>query len=227
MKKNKFMRLASALLVLTLLSTCAISGTFAKYTTSANGSDSATVAKWGVTVSVTGADGFATSYATDDTSVKNTITNSVIASADTSTGIVAPGTKGTLASYSVTGTPEVATKTTVTPSFTVTGWNIPSGDTTAFYCPITVTVGKNAISGLSYETADAFQTAVINAAKNEGTYKAPNTSIESSLNVTWEWAFEDVTENAKQTNEKDTALGNLDTAPTISFGLIVTVDQVN
>lgn len=48
MKKNKFMRIASVLLIVTLLSTSVISGTFAKYTTEAEGSDSATVAKWGV-----------------------------------------------------------------------------------------------------------------------------------------------------------------------------------
>ena len=47
MKKNKAMRLASALLVLTLLTTCAISGTFAKYTTSTTGTDKARVAYWG------------------------------------------------------------------------------------------------------------------------------------------------------------------------------------
>ncbi|MFR0985955.1 MAG: hypothetical protein ACLSFZ_04975 [Frisingicoccus sp.] len=45
MKKNRMMRLASSLLVLTLLTTCVISGTFAKYTTQAGGSDTARVAK--------------------------------------------------------------------------------------------------------------------------------------------------------------------------------------
>lgn len=47
MRKNKFMRAASGLLVAVLLTTCVISGTFAKYTTSATGSDSARVATWG------------------------------------------------------------------------------------------------------------------------------------------------------------------------------------
>ena len=47
MKKNNAMRLASVLLVLTLLTTCAISGTFAKYTTSTTGGDKARVAYWG------------------------------------------------------------------------------------------------------------------------------------------------------------------------------------
>ena len=47
MKKNMMMRIASVLLVAVLLSTCAISGTFAKYTSSAKGNDSARVAYWG------------------------------------------------------------------------------------------------------------------------------------------------------------------------------------
>lgn len=46
MKKNMTMRFASLLLVATLLTTCAISGTFAKYTSEKSASDSARVAKW-------------------------------------------------------------------------------------------------------------------------------------------------------------------------------------
>ena len=47
MKKNVMMRVASALLVAVLMTTCAISGTFAKYTTTASSEDSARVAYWG------------------------------------------------------------------------------------------------------------------------------------------------------------------------------------
>ena len=47
MKKNTMMRVASALLVAVLLTTCAISGTFAKYVTSATSEDEARVAYWG------------------------------------------------------------------------------------------------------------------------------------------------------------------------------------
>lgn len=57
MKKNIMMRLASILLIAVLMSTCAISGTFAKYATETNGSASARVAKWsfkvGDTVDIT------------------------------------------------------------------------------------------------------------------------------------------------------------------------------
>ena len=48
MKKNKMMRIASVLLVAVLLSTCAISGTFAKYTSEATATATATVAKWDI-----------------------------------------------------------------------------------------------------------------------------------------------------------------------------------
>lgn len=48
MKKNKMMRAAAVLLVAVLLSTCAISGTFAKYTSTTTATSTATVAKWDV-----------------------------------------------------------------------------------------------------------------------------------------------------------------------------------
>ena len=54
MKKNKMMRLASAVLVCTLLTTSVISGTFAKYTSTSSASDNARVAKWGVTLAANG-----------------------------------------------------------------------------------------------------------------------------------------------------------------------------
>ena len=61
MKRNKMMRIASALMVATLLSTSVISGTFAKYVTEDSASDTARVAKWGVTVQASG-DLYATEY---------------------------------------------------------------------------------------------------------------------------------------------------------------------
>lgn len=46
MKKNVMMRLASVLLVAILLSTCALSATFAKYTSTGSGSAEASIANW-------------------------------------------------------------------------------------------------------------------------------------------------------------------------------------
>lgn len=66
MKKNKMMRIASILLVVTLLSTCVISGTFAKYVTKAEGKDHARVAKWGVVLSIEGDSAFSDVYEAED-----------------------------------------------------------------------------------------------------------------------------------------------------------------
>ena len=46
MKTNKMMRIASVLLVAVLLTTCVISGTFAKYTTTSTAEATAKIAKW-------------------------------------------------------------------------------------------------------------------------------------------------------------------------------------
>ena len=61
MKKTKLMRAALLLLVLTLITSCFVGGTFAKYTTSEKGSDTARVAKWGVEITANGAT-FAEAY---------------------------------------------------------------------------------------------------------------------------------------------------------------------
>ena len=115
MKKNKAMRAASALLVVTLLTTSMISGTFAKYTTQDSASDNARVAKWGVALQVVG-NLYGESYkdaivANDDSSLTVKANDEAAADDD----VVAPGTKNDEGlKFSLTGTPEVSTKTTVT-----------------------------------------------------------------------------------------------------------------
>ena len=87
MKKNFMMRAASALLVAVLLSTCTISGTFAKYTTTVSSQDSARVAKWGfeqATMDITGL--FDKVYDKD-------ADDKTVTSAD-ETDVIAPGTSG-------------------------------------------------------------------------------------------------------------------------------------
>lgn len=106
MKRNKMMRIASVLLIVTILSTCAISGTFAKYVVTGSGSDSARIARFGVEIEITGNSMFKNKYAADDTSVSfNTVMSS------DGEDVVAPGTKGDgfSATIGVTGDrPEVA-----------------------------------------------------------------------------------------------------------------------
>lgn len=114
MKKNKSMRIASFLLVATLLTTSIISGTFAKYTTMADASDTARVAKWGVVASVSD-NFFGEKYVIGNKGdgTENTITTSTnandfsVATSAAGTNVVAPGTKNEDFSYAVTGIPEV------------------------------------------------------------------------------------------------------------------------
>lgn len=111
--------MASALLVATLLTTSVISGVFAKYTTKAEGNDTARVAKWGVVAKLEGSL-FGPEYAdaaggnTVDTSGKTISVSSKMGrdSSDAGYGenLVAPGTKSKDGAFTctVTGTPEVA-----------------------------------------------------------------------------------------------------------------------
>lgn len=116
MKKNVFLKLASALLVLCLASTCAIGTTFAKYTTADSASDTARVAKWGITVATSGSL-FGKDYAANSAGTgADTITTATSQSVATATiagnrdkNIVAPGTKNAVGfQVKLSGTPEVA-----------------------------------------------------------------------------------------------------------------------
>ena len=97
MKKNRMMRLASVLLVLTLLTTSVISGTFAKYTSSATATDTAKVAKWSVLVNSDDIAGTTTKTLNIDlfSTVLDTQDGNTEADIKTSDGtLIAPGTKG-------------------------------------------------------------------------------------------------------------------------------------
>ncbi len=114
MKKNKMLRTASAMLILTIITISIIGGALAKYTTEATGSDTAVVAKFGVTATVSG-DLFGKFYKNVDggNGIGDGIgnDNSVKAKDESTTDVLAPGTQNLNGmKLSVTGTPEVATK---------------------------------------------------------------------------------------------------------------------
>ena len=225
MMKNKMMRIASVLLVAVLLSTCAISGTFAKYVTSKESTDTARVAKFGVDLGVTVDGAFATEYDADVTVTGEggtAIAKTVVASS--TDNLVAPGTKGDLmASATIAGTPEVAVNVKQEATLVLTGWEVNG----TYYCPLVITVDGTKFYGMDYTSAAEFIAAVEAALDSDVNY-APNTDLTESHSVTWEWAF--VGTDGKQTNELDTALGNY-AAETgdikISFTYKITVTQLN
>lgn len=115
MKKNRTMRAAALLLALTLMTSCFVGGTFAKYTTSDSATDTARVAKWGVEVLASG-NLFGTDYNPNsvDDSIKDRICVATSNSVSAETNVVAPGTKNDEGlTVSISGTPEVSYETTV------------------------------------------------------------------------------------------------------------------
>lgn len=219
MKKNKLMRLASGLLVAVLLTTCAISGTFAKYVTSTSATDSARVAKFGVTVTATG-DMFSKEYAADDTSF--TLASNTVVSTEK---VVAPGTSGSLGGVTITGTPEVAVRVSCEAATVELGenWKDASG---AYYCPIEVTVGTTKIKGTDQADVNSFETAIKNAVNAFTKDYAAGTDLANAekLAVSWAWAF-DTNDDTKDTYLGDQAAEGK--PATIELGITTTVTQID
>lgn len=215
MKKTKLMRAALLLLVLTLITSCFVSGTFAKYVTSGDGKDTARVAKWGVTVTANGGT-FANTYATDTGNVVGAIANSVV-SADK---VIAPGTKGNMVGMTITGTPEVAVSVNYAANFKVKDWTVDD----KFYCPLQIKVGKTMIDGVKFNDAAAFENAVNNEISTYNKNYAAGTDLSTASvttpSVSWEWPF-------SEDDIKDTKLGNLKTAPTVELTITTTVTQID
>lgn len=230
MKKNLAMRAGTGLLALTLITSCFVGGTFAKYTTSGKGEDSARVAKFGVTVTGTG-NTFAKEYAADDSSYTAGVTVS------STENVVAPGTKGNMAAFTLSGTPEVAVKVSYAATEFDLGDNwtfkkVTAGEdgaedtiTDEYYCPLEIKVGSTVLNGNSYTSAALFEAAVKDAIAAHSETYAPGTDLstknaDDKLAVSWAWAFE------SNNDEKDTQLGNNANA-TVSLEIAATVTQID
>lgn len=228
MKKNVMMRLASFLLVAVLISTSAISGTYAKYVTEANATESARVAKFGVEITTTG-DIFSDSYLNTATTwtEKENATDITVQSATEGENVIAPGTNGSLAQFNVSGTPEVDVEVTYKADLVLTNWKADGVD----YCPIVFTV-----NGKDYKIGDAgiaypsdLEKAVEKAIVDAYAYYHTNTNLSEvtdDLAVAWSWPFSTSDEN----DVKDTALGDAaatGNAANIALNVTMTVTQVD
>lgn len=228
MKKNTMMRLASALLVLVMLTTCAISGTFAKYVTANNGSDNARVAKFGVEIEIDDTI-FSNSYKNEATTwTENETGRDITVQTKTSTegNIIAPGTEGALAGFTVTGTPEVDVEVTYTATLTLTGWEDEDGNE---YCPIEITVGSETfkVGEGNITTVAELKTAVEEAIVGKTAIYDTNTdltAVDDDLTVSWAW---DYTGND---DVNDTFLGDEaaeGNPATIELAVSMTITQVD
>ena len=208
-RKNFAMRIAALLFILTMISTCAFATTFAKYVTSGTSSDTARVAKWGVTITQDASALFAEKYEIHDTETDFAGALTVEAEED----VVAPGTSGTFTSLEVSGEPEVAVEVSYTATLTLEGWLVAGVD----YCPIVFEINGEEVTGATMAELKANVEAAIAALS--ATY-GPNTVLNDYLEVSWSWAFEG------NDDVKDTVLGDAGTA-TITLAVTCTVTQID
>lgn len=212
--KNKFFKIASLMIMLCLISTCAIGTTFAKYVTSDTATDSARVAKWGVRLTMQGDDLFDNQYATDSNAYAGSL------SVDASSDVVAPGTSGST-TFTITGSPEVAVNVQIAfsgydivlPAGTILN-NGPDGiaNTTDDivlvddYLPVVFTLTQTkGYNDLAPQTPwsrtgslEFIQGEIDNFTQNYD----PNTVLNAEFELSWEWDF-------NGNDDADTMLGDL------------------
>lgn len=184
--------------------------TYAKYVTSANvPAQNATVAKWGVVVSTGGEQAFSNKYSGTGLATANSTGTSVSAAGK----VVAPGTTGFI-TFSITGSPEVASKVSV--DLTIEDFvSVKDGDDIV-YEPIVWTLkqGEEVVAGAEKVNAETIQSKVDGLSK---TY-APMADLSSTYGgytLTWEWALEtgNTDDKKAENNKYDTFLGNAATTP--------------
>ena len=203
MKKNRMMRLASILLVCVLLTTSVISGTFAKYTSTASGTDTARVAQWKInvgTVNIAQAQAQTLSFGLFDT-IKDT--DGSTTEEHVNSGLIAPGTKGDF-SVTITNNSEVDARIVAALSATETAnYNIP-----ILYSKTGTSDWVDDLSLLSIDVA-----------------LDPNETTD--VVVYWQWVYEAA---SPRTNADDTALGIAAAAGTdieVTVTMTVTATQID
>ena len=216
MKKNIMLRLSAILLVAVLLTTCVISGTWAKYTKTGNANDSARVAKWGVTVAAE--DKNYDEYATAEFTATETALTTVA-----STKVLAPGSGLYFANINLSGKPEVAVRVTYTANLEFSsGWNIDE----ELYMPLQFYVNGDLVEVDGEETLEEAVEAAIAAYTYD--YEADTDLSETAqradeLVVSCYWPF-------SVNDDNDTILGDLaaaGNAPTVTLTVTVTVTQLD
>ena len=223
MKKNKMMRLASILLVLVLLTTSVISGTFAKYTTSDSSEDSARVAKWG----------FENNESIVITELfKNAYDSTVLSEVD----VIAPGTKNEVSfafTYDTTENGVAAPEVDYTFQITVdtTGSNTENLDKNPNF--------KWTLDGKEYDTLGNLKLAIEALDGNQTKYEAgklPEKFYKNSEGVIdgelehpigWKWLFDETEGAATNQDKLDTEMGNADTLENVYIKISITATQVN
>lgn len=202
MKNNKTVKFMALVLFVTILAIILVSGTYAKYTTSATGSDTATVAKWSIklgdediaksTEKTFSIDLFSTITNTDGSEEKNV--------KKTDGTLIAPGTMGSFTLLSLKNESEVNAKYSVT--YTLSN---ESG------VPLEFTTNKDDESSWKSDFT----------AVNISNEALATNATATTATVYWRWAF--TKDTARDTS--DTTLGT--TTPTVTLTAKIDVEQAD
>lgn len=219
----------SVLMVASLITTCMLSTTFAKYSTTGHGSDSARVAKWGVIIKTDISSLFLDKY--------DAKTQDDVISFD-GIDVVAPGTEGAVELVSkVSGTPEVAVEITNKAEVDLSNWEVNG----VYYCPLIFTVNGATAPGSLFASAEEFETwiesRVVSAAKQYPPLTDLSTAEETYVSISWVWPFEADDDNDASNgifyDYNDTVLGNtsadndVTNDPTIELSITQTITQID
>lgn len=213
--KKKYITNYIVLILITIISLIATSGTYAKYTSSVETESSCvTVAKWSIKINdkditqpqeAIAFDIFDTIYDSDGSSIEHDIANADTVIVSDENSIIAPGTSGAF-DLKIENASEVKVKYSI--EFTEDNLN---------NVPIEYSIDKVNYFNISDLTSQ------INDI-------APAISIgdTSTVKVYWRWAYEgDGTNSYSQTDETDTALGTFSTSPIYNISAKIIVTQVD
>ena len=211
MRKNTTLRVAAVLLALTLITSCFVGGTFAKYTSSSTVNDTARVAYWGFgKAAALEFNLFSLSY--DDDAVKSADTDKVIA----------PGTEqvATFGFAYVANTNDSIAAPEVAYTFEVDATITGDFDTLDTNTNFVWT-----LDGEEYQTT-ALLLAAIEELDGDEAYYAAGTlpegfGVGTSHTIGWAWDFEDATDAL------DTQLGNMDPLENVTITIAVTAEQID
>lgn len=200
MKKNVMMRIASVLLIAVLISTCGISGTYAKYISSASNSATARVAKWAFNV---GDSNIAQTNTFVFEPFKYADANVDVNGSNDSEYVIAPGTSG---QFKI----ELKNNSEVTATFSIDFAESRTASDNGNVIPMQYSLDGTAWVDSIDELDMKMNT--VSLAMNGG---------ETTVTIHWKWAFDGP-------DHIDTDLGqDYDGVPNVTISAIVTAQQVD
>lgn len=220
--KNKALRLASCLLIAVLLTTCAVSGTFAKYVTGTEGSDNARVAYWGFN---------------NDAELTMNLFSKTYDSVSGAENVIAPGTSNSIEfgfSYAANAAksikaPEVSYTFKV--DATMTGEYTALDNNENFKW--TLTSGKTDATEQTFDTVDELIAAIKALSGDESGSKTYNpgelpaafgtAAKNANCTIGWKWNY--TTDEAG--DKADTAMGNATELANVKLVITITATQID